>query len=154
MRRLLVPALSAACLWACAPAEETPASIAVENAWVRAPAVTGRPAAGYMTITAGKAGDTLLAASSPAAERIEIHESMATDGMMTMTPLQSVPVAANESVSFAPGGKHLMLFGLDPKVAPGGTMAIDLKFAKAGKISVTAAVKGPADVPPGADHQH
>lgn len=154
MRRLLVPVLSAACLWACAPAAETPAGIAVENAWVRAPAVTGRPAAGYLTVVAGKAGDTLLGVSSPSAERVEMHESMATGGMMTMTPLKSVAVAANASVSFAPGGKHLMLFGLDPKVAPGGTMVIDLRFAKAGKVSVTAPVKGPADAPPEADHQH
>lgn len=154
MRRLLVPVLSAACLSAAAPAAEAGSGIRVANAWVRASAVTGRPAAGYMTITAGKSGDTLLGASSPSAARIEMHESMMHDGMMMMTSLKSVPVAANGSVSFAPGGKHLMLFGLDPKVAPGGTMAIDLNFAKAGKVSVTAPVKGPADAPPGADHQH
>ena len=38
--------------------------------------------------------------------------------MTSMAPLKLVAVRAGDSVTFAPGGKHVMLFGLKPSVQP------------------------------------
>ena len=45
--------------------------------------------------------------------RVEIHESTDDGGMMRMRRLARVTIPAKATVSFAPGGKHLMLFGFD-----------------------------------------
>ena len=57
------------------------------------------------------------------------------------------------AVMFEPGGKHVMLFGLDPKVKPGGTVRLDLKLADGSTASVDAKAVGTADGPP-AGHEH
>ncbi len=66
---------------------------AVEDAWVRLPAVPGRPAAAYATIDPGTYNIVLTAMASPAARQIELHHSMATDhGAMTMRPVERLPI--------------------------------------------------------------
>src|SRR3546814_4849154 len=56
----------------------TPAAAAdlkLSDAWVRLPAVEGRPAAGYLMVTGGAKPQTITGASSPSAERAELHAS-------------------------------------------------------------------------------
>ena len=60
-----------------------------------------------------------------------MHES--TGG--SMEPLSEVPVAAGQAVKFEPGGKHVMLFGLDPALAAGATTEMTLIFAGGDKAS-------------------
>ena len=43
-----------------------------------------------------------------------MHETETTDGVSRMRPLPSLTVAPGQTVTLAPGGKHLMLFDLDP----------------------------------------
>ncbi len=119
------------------------------DAWVRLPAVPGRPAAAYVTITGGAADDRLVQIATPSAARAELHESMAMPGgAMSMQPLTEVPVAAGTRVDFAPGGRHVMLFGLDPSLKPGGTVRIELGFAQAGTRAVDALLVGAGDPAP------
>lgn len=69
--------------------------------------------AGYLTITNTTGDDvTLTSVSADGVGRIELHESMlAEDGTMAMESRpEGFVVAAGESVSLEPGGKHLMLF--------------------------------------------
>lgn len=72
--------------------------------------------AGYLSVT-NSTGDpvTLLGASAEGVGRIELHESMAAaDGTMSMEARpQGFTIAAGETVTLEPGGKHLMLF--DPQ---------------------------------------
>ena len=56
---------------------------------------------------------TLIGASSASVRAIEIHTTLMDDGVMRMRRLQSVAVPAGETVRFEPGGRHLMLFGVD-----------------------------------------
>ena len=85
--------------------------------------------AGYFTINnSGSAADRLLSASSPAFNRIEMHESRMADGMMTMNQLMNVPVAANATVEFKPGGLHLMLMGMKKPLAVGDKIPVTLTF--------------------------
>jgi copper(I)-binding protein len=140
---LLLPAL--ALVAACQPAPQ----VAVDRPWVRLSAVPDNPSAAYFTLKGGPKDETLTAVSAPASVRTEMHESMGKGGMTTMTPLSLVAVRAGDSVTFAPGGKHVMLFGLKPDVKPRGTTPLTFTFASGQKIMVTARVVGAGDSAPG-----
>jgi copper(I)-binding protein len=111
----------------------------VTHAWVRLPAVPGRPAAAYFTVTGGRNDETLVRVESALAKRIEMHESMGEGGMMTMKPLDTVPLPARAESRFAPGARHLMLFDVDPVVTPG--TAIPLRFGFASGTTTEAEAK-------------
>ena len=125
-----------------APAAATAAAAApkVSGAWVRLPAVAANPGAAYLVITGGAAADTLVEASSPLAGRVELHSMEMQGGIMKMSTLDNVAIAPGASVKFAPGGNHLMLFGLLPAAKAGTDMPLALRFAKAGTIMVNARV--------------
>ena len=120
----------------------------VENAWVRLPAVPGRPAAGYAIAHGGSGGrDVLTSVTSPAVERIEIHETMESHGgMVAMRPLDKVKVTG--TVGFGPGGKHLMLFGLRDDARAGGTIPLTFGFENGSKATTTAKLVGAGDPAP------
>jgi copper(I)-binding protein len=101
----------------------------ITHAWVRLPAVPGRPAAAYFTVTGGRADETLVRVESAVVKRIEMHESMGSGGMMTMKPLDSVALPARAESQFAPGGRHLMLFDVDPAITPGTAIPLRFGFA-------------------------
>lgn len=142
--RVVAGIVAVAFLSACQPAETK-----VDGAWVRLPAVTGQPGAAYFTIRGGKQADTLIAVSVPFALRSEMHESMKGDhGMMSMAPVKDFPVPAGGTVTFAPGGKHVMLFSVGPNVKAGDTVPVTLSFASGGKIEASAKVVGAGDPNP------
>ncbi len=45
-----------------------------------------------------------------------MHETETADGVSRMRPLESLVVGPGQTVTLAPGGKHLMFYGLDPAV--------------------------------------
>ncbi len=130
-------ALSLLALAACGSKQQMPRE-PVEYAWVRLPAVDGRPAAAYFTLNGGENGDRLIAIDSPRVATIELHETMAGNGAMRMRPLDAVSVGPGEQVSFAPGGRHAMLFGADPNLQPGTPLAINFRFDSGRDISIEA----------------
>lgn len=121
-----------------------PAATAVDGAWVRLPAVPGRPGAAYFALHGGSADATLIAVASPRVRRAELHESMANG----MRPIVSVLVPAGGIVAFAPGGRHVMLFDLDPRLPPGSSAPLTLSFADGRTLGTTATVVGAADPAP------
>ncbi|KQM61496.1 hypothetical protein ASE65_08190 [Sphingomonas sp. Leaf16] len=101
----------------------------IDDAWVRLPAVPGRPAVAYATITGGSVDVELTTVSTPAARRVELHRSMTGGhGMATMQPLQRLPVAKDRTVQLAPGGIHAMLFDPAPNLQPGGWIKLTFDF--------------------------
>ena len=125
-----------------------PAELGAKDAWVRLPAVAGRPGAAYFTLHGGAQADILLAVSTPAALRSELHETTDQAGVKSMNPTRDVPVPAKGTVEFAPGGRHVMLFDLGPNVKPGGRIPLALVFASGKKLEVQAQVVGAGDPPP------
>ncbi|AFN74391.1 hypothetical protein MROS_1153 [Melioribacter roseus P3M-2] len=114
----------------------------IESAWAR-PAASGHNSALYMTISnTGDSEDTLYAAKSAAAQIVEIHETYkAGDDMMGMREVDHVEIAPESSVSFKPGGHHIMLIGATIDLKAGDTIKVDLFFRKNGKLTVEATVK-------------
>ncbi|MBS0478766.1 MAG: copper chaperone PCu(A)C [Proteobacteria bacterium] len=139
---LLVPAIIM--LAAC----HQPAMLSVDKAWVRLTPVAGAPSSAYFTITGGARDETLTDVSAPDAMRAEMHENVSHAGIESMNTLKLVAVRAGGEVPFALGGKHVMLFGLKPKVQAGTTTPLIFTFASGQKITVNAKVMPPGSSAP------
>ena len=127
-------------------AHSAPAQLTVSDAIVRLGVVPGRPAAGYFTLNGGAQADRLLGVASPVA-RVEMHETIMANGRMRMTPMKMLDVGAGKRIAFAPGGKHLMIFGLPAGVKPGDDVRLVFTFEKAGAVPVTAIARSATDAP-------
>ena len=126
-----------------------PDRVTADDAWIRLPAAPGRPGAAYFTLHGGRSDATLIDVSADIAVRAEMHESMnGPGGMAGMKPLASVAVPAGGKVVFAPGGRHVMLFDINPKAKPGKIYNLTLNFGNGGRMYVPATVVGPADPAP------
>ena len=75
-------------------------AIAVGTAWTRATAPSARNGGAFMTIrNASSTPDRLVSATSPAAERTELHTHTMTDGVMRMRPVEGgIAVPADGTV--------------------------------------------------------
>ncbi len=122
-----------------------------DHGWVRLPAVPGRPAAAYLTIHGGPEPARLVAVESTAVGSSELHQSMKTGpsgSVVGMQRLDGLDVPAGGEVSFAPGGNHVMLFGVSPQVKPGQTMRLSVRFEKGQPLTIDARVVSAGDPAP------
>jgi copper(I)-binding protein len=66
--------------------------------------------AGYLTLSNNSAqAITITHVTSNEYASVEMHESVIEDGVARMYPLRDLTLPAGKSVTFEPGGKHLML---------------------------------------------
>ena len=113
----------------------------VSHVWARPTMAPGQPGGAYFTITNHTMmDDRLYAVSSPRADRVEMHDNQHEGNVMRMIRLEEVLVAAGSTVQFAPGGKHVMLFGLDAPLKAGETVPLKLHFDHAGDVELVAKV--------------
>jgi len=111
-----------------------------QPAQVRLAAVPGRPAAGYFSLRIEGDKGALLSVRSPQARRIEMHETMNRGSMSSMRALARIPVRDGETLVFAPGGRHLMVYDLARTVEAGGGMTLIFTFERGGERRLTATV--------------
>ena len=107
MKQLSFVILSALLLAACT---EEQAPLTASNVIVTQ-AVPGMPmSAGYFELTnnSGQA-ISITHVTSPEFASVEMHETIIKDEVARMTPLGTLTLQSGETVSFEPGGKHLML---------------------------------------------
>ncbi|WP_236552979.1 copper chaperone PCu(A)C [Sphingomonas sp. 8AM] len=139
----------AALILAAAGCSAQAAAPVADDAYVRLAAVPGRPAAGYFALRGGAKDTTLVRVEAPGVSRAEMHGSrMTTSGMVTMESLATVPVPAKTDVSFAPGGRHVMLFDLPQSAQAGSRVPLTLRFADGAVAKVEAKVIAAGDVAP------
>jgi copper(I)-binding protein len=113
----------------------------LSDARITLPPVAGNPAALYFTLAnTAAAPERLVAVDVAGADKAEMHET--TGG--AMKALSSVSLAPGASVSFAPGGKHVMVYGLAGDTKPGDVRVMTLTFADGYKISAKATVQAAA----------
>lgn len=111
-------------------------SIKIEDAWARV-TIPSRPAAGYMVIrNQGDQLDRFVSGTSALVERVEIHTHLMEEGVMRMRRVENVDVPGGADVKFAPGGFHLMMFGLNRALKKGEVLPVTLIFENAGEIEV------------------
>ncbi|MEZ5574039.1 MAG: copper chaperone PCu(A)C [Halioglobus sp.] len=154
MRRVWAVGLVAILLSLAVEAEQK-TNVEFENVWVRAMPPFQTNSAGYLTLT--NRGDTAIAivgASSNVAEKVELHTTRKVDGLMRMEPLEALAVAPGERVELAPGGMHLMMFGLAFRLVPDDDVRLCLQLASGDEVCADADVRKNAEAPDSADHQH
>ena len=117
-------------------------NVSVAHGWLRL-VVPTRPAAGYFKLdNSTDAAIELIGASSSGCGQLMLHRSRNVNGVETMHPVKSVQVAAHGSVSFTPGGYHLMCMSPAATLSPGKNVPITLKFADGKTITADFAVHG------------
>lgn len=111
--------------------------IVISGAYVREPA-SPDVAAAYFTVynTTGTA-DTLTSVASGAGEDAVLHAD--TNGSMTMTA-GGLTIPAHSSITLSPGKGHVMIEHLLGPLRPGQYVNLQLSFAKAGLVNVSAPV--------------
>ena len=114
----------------------------VKDAWARE-RPSGAIVGGAFVTLHNKEGeiDRLVGASSPIADRVEIHTTVMQGGVMSMLRQEELIVPAGETIVMKPGGFHIMLMGLKENLEKGKTFPLTLNFAKAGDITVMVHVK-------------
>lgn len=121
MRRLLlVPAL----LLSLAAQAQSPA-VKVDDPWVRATVAPQKATGAFMQLTSAQAAK-VVAASSPVAGMVEIHEMKMDDGVMKMRPVDALPLPAGQAVALKPGSYHVMLMGLKAPIKAGEVVPLTL----------------------------
>jgi periplasmic copper chaperone A len=135
-------AVAALVLAASSPAFAETGAIKIEQPWSRATPGGATAGAVYLSIQNSSAvADRLTGASSDVAARTEVHEMTLADGVMKMREVSGgIAIPAHGSVTFKPGGYHVMLIGLKKPLKAGESVALTLDFAKAGKVAVSAPV--------------
>ena len=143
-RRFTLPviALSLALLAAgCGSDDGTPSSapetetITIEDPWVRATEGTEDPSmtAAFMVIdNAGSDDVSLVGASSPVTDMVQLHEMAMVDGAMVMQEVDGgIVVTAGRGKVLQPGGYHIMLMDLQAPVQAGSVIPVTLELRDA-----------------------
>ena len=137
-------ALAVAALFAVTASGATAGDLRVAGAFAGATPGAVKTGAVYLKLAnAGTEPERLLGASTPVAERVEMHQSTMDNGVMTMREVDEVTVDPGATVELSPGGTHLMLIGLHAPLRQGDSFPLTLHMAEAGDLKVDVAVKRP-----------
>ena len=128
--------LAALLLASAAPAAAAESGIQALHAWSR-PAAADGTGVGYLTLANHGKADALTGVETSLAQKVEMHATSMTGGMMKISAEPRVPLPAGSRVSFAPGGRHLMLIGLKHALRPGDRVPAVLHFASGAELHVT-----------------
>ncbi|WP_422344431.1 copper chaperone PCu(A)C [Parasphingorhabdus sp.] len=113
----------------------------VDEAVVNLSPVDGNPSSGYMTIHGGPDDVSLVSVIADDVMRMEMHETVETDGMARMQQLSVVSVPAGEKIKFEPGGKHLMIWGVGRGSIQRGLLRMIFIFSNDDRIQVDAVIR-------------
>jgi copper(I)-binding protein len=121
--------------------------IEIGSPWARVSSHATGNGGGYFTLAnKGAVADRLVAASSPAAERVEIHAIKVEGSELRMRQRENgLALPAGTTLTLKPRGYHLLLVGLKTPLEEGARAAVTLTFEHAGSIDIelVAAAPGP-----------
>jgi len=118
-------------------------SLTIVKPWARATPPGATVGAVYLEIVnSGAVSDTLQSVETTVARRAELHSMSTEGGVMRMRQLPAVTIPAHGQVRFNPEGKHVMLIDLLKPLQQGGRVVLTLVFARAGRLSVEAPIRG------------
>ena len=119
------------------PSPEAPPGITLSDARIQLPLVSGRPGAAYFTVSqANGAPRKVVGVAVEMAGRAEMHQTKGG----SMAPVGEVEVGPGKTVQFAPGGYHVMLLDLDPKLRFSKDVTLTVTFDGGGKAVARAPV--------------
>ena len=117
-------------------------NIVVDNAWIREAPPGARMMAAYLVINnlTDKAVE-LTGVDSPAFAHVMMHKSETVDGVARMIHQDSLVIPARDSLTFEPGGLHLMMPAPDKRLTQGDKVDLLLHFTDERSVRVTAVVR-------------
>ncbi|MCX2723710.1 copper chaperone PCu(A)C [Roseibium salinum] len=128
--------------------------LTLNHPWTRATPPRAKSGGGFVEIVnTGSEADRLIAVSSDAAAKAELHQMTVNDGVMTMRELEGgIEIPAGETVALQPGGLHIMFMGLNHPFEEGARVPVVLTFEKAGDVALELAVEKMGAKSSGGDH--
>lgn len=136
----------AAVLLATSLAAQAQSPVKVDDPWVRATVAPQKTTGAFMQLTANRPL-TVVAASSPVAEVVEIHEMKMEAGVMKMRAVDALPLPAGQAVALQPGSYHVMLMGLKGPIKAGDTVPLTLTVEGADHQRSRVEIKAQARAP-------
>ncbi len=126
---------------------------------IASPSIPGAQAGGAVATleNRGSVADKLMGASTPAAERVEIHVMKMENNIMRMREIGPVEIKPGQTVVMGkshPEGLHMMLMGLKQPLKEGEKVPITLNFEKAGAVQLEMLVSGQARGAKAGEHKH
>jgi copper(I)-binding protein len=120
------------------------ADVTAKDAWVRGTVPAQTTTGAFLTLTSTEDAK-VVAASSPAAKKTEIHTSMMMGGVNMMHKADQIALPAGKPVELKSGGYHVMLMDLVRQVKPGEMVPITFtivgKDGKRTQLEVKAEVR-------------
>ena len=113
----------------------------VQNAWMRkAPGADS--AAVYLVLrNASVRPVVVVGVRSPVATNVMVHETTTTNGQARMRAFDRLVIAPGKSLTFAPGGLHVMLSGFKRSIIIGQTVPLVLVLSDGSTVAVAALVR-------------
>lgn len=128
----------------------------VSGGWAKAAEKSGMSAAFGMLGNSSSQPMTIVAATTPYAKAVQMHEVVMKDGAMVM---QEKPggfvIPASGTLELKPGGNHLMFIGLKKEVKAGKQVPVTLYTSNGGSVTIKVLVKvfnGANEEYPGGGH--
>jgi hypothetical protein len=145
-------ALRGLLVWLALAGGAAAADVEVTEPWARATPGAASNGAIYLSVSNHGADTAIIAASSPAAKAASLHGHEMDGDMMRMRALERVSLGAGETVTFAPGGLHIMLMGLAAPLVEGESLSLTLTFAGSESATIDVPILGVAAMGPGGGH--
>lgn len=109
----------------------------IRHPWSRATPGGAKVGVGYMEIrNRGKQAERLLGASSPVAQRVEMHVTRREGEVVQMRQVESFAIPARQRIELHPGGGHFMLVDLARPLKKGERVPLTLRFERAGEVEI------------------
>ncbi len=112
----------------------TAADLKIDGAWVRGTVAAQTATGAFMTLTS-RQDATLVGATTPFADKAEVHEMKMQGEVMKMNAVPRLALPAGRPVELKPGGYHIMLFGLKQPLKAGNKLPLELQIEEGGKRS-------------------
>lgn len=136
--------------------------VRAEDPWVREAPPSAAAMAGYLTVVNPSKDDlTLVGATSPQFEEVQMHEIVTENGMTRMQQVMQLVAPAKGQLVFKPGSTHLMLMRPKKPLKAGDPVEVVLKWSPSGKTTVKMKVRprnmpaaSPAASPAAGGHEH
>lgn len=122
-------------VWSQVEADGT--TVEVTNPWIKYNPMSGRASAAYFDIkNVAILNMEIIGVLAPNDIHAMMHKTVEENGRMRMLSLKSVKVAMDESVVFAPRGKHIMLMNMPSDLKIGSTLNLTIKLGHGERLNV------------------
>lgn len=140
-RTLLLAALVGTFLGVSHATENIPA---IRDAWIREAPPNAQVLAGYAQIeNVTHQAHAIVAVSSDAFEKAEIHHSAVKDGVAHMAQVNHLDLPPGQLVKLHPGGTHIMLFKPKSSLRAGQQVLLRFTLSNGKTLEVNADVRNP-----------